>query len=126
MNPVPTPTAHSLSLARALAIVATVGINLSLVHYFALMEFPALLGSNELVALLVLGAYFLGLSLGYLVSDRLSRRQLLAIGFVTLLLHLSLPFSARWFAGTMARINLSGNTPPFVFLLVLFGIAPFY
>jgi spermidine synthase len=102
------------------------GCNLSLIHYVSLNELPAMLGSNELVALIVLAAYFLGLSGGYLISDKLSRRQLLGVGAATLGLHLTLPFSARWVAGTMWRINLQGLTPPFLFFLVLLGITPFY
>lgn len=108
------------------AIVFLAGLNLSLIHYVSLNELPSLLGSNELVALIVLAAYFLGLSGGYLISDKLSRAQLLAIGAATLALHVTLPFSARWVAGTMWRINLQGLTPPFLFFLVLLGITPFY
>ncbi|HEY2952194.1 MAG TPA: hypothetical protein VGK40_06415 [Verrucomicrobiae bacterium] len=126
MNPVPAQTAHSTSQARALAIVATVGINLSLVHYFALMEFPALLGSNELVALIALGAYFLGLSLGYLVSDRISRYGLTAIGIGTLMFYVTLPYLPRLMVGWFWEVQWPGVIPPFVFLIVLCGITPFY
>ncbi len=111
---------------RTRAIVAIAGANLSLIHYLTLTEFPSQLGSNELVLLIALCAYFLGLSIGYRISDRISRRGLLALGTATLALHCTLPFSARWFSGTMWRIHLAGNTPPFLFLLVLLGIAPFY
>src|SRR6266850_7849284 len=126
MSPVPAPTAHSPSQARALAIVATVGINLSLVHYFALMEFPALLGSNELVALIALGAYFLGLSLGYLVSDRISRHGVTAIGIGTLIFYVTLPYLPRLMVGWFWEVQWPGVIPPFVFLIVLCGITPFY
>lgn len=102
------------------------GINLTLVQYVTLNELPALVGSNEIAVLTALVAYFLGLSLGYLVSDRLSRAALLAIGIGTLLLHFSFPFLPRYIAGTFDRINLGGNILPFIFLLVLFGISPFY
>ena len=110
----------------ALAIAALAGANLSLIQFVALTEFPSLVGSNELVALIVLSAYFLGLSVGYLVSDKLGRGQLLAIGAATLALHATLPFSARWFAGTLWRTGHQGGIPPFLFLLALFGITPFY
>src|SRR4051794_21946598 len=68
------------------AIVFLAGLNLSLIPYVSLNELPSLLGSNELVALIVLAAYFLGLSGGYLISDKLSRPQLLAVGAATLAL----------------------------------------
>src|SRR5262249_19842195 len=41
-------------------------------------------------------------------------------------LHTTLPFSARWFAGTTWRFNLQGILPAFVFVLVFFGITPLY
>jgi predicted membrane-bound spermidine synthase len=106
--------------------VFVAGVNLSLVTFIALTELPSLLGSNELVALFVLGAYFLGLSGGYLLSDKLGRRGLLVLAGATLALHATLPFSARWLAGTMWRAGHPGITPPFVFFLVLLGITPFY
>jgi predicted membrane-bound spermidine synthase len=116
-----------LGLPRApFAVLLLAGVNLALIHYVALSDLAALLGSNELVALLVLFAYFLGLSAGYLVSDRLHRGQLLALGTFTLALHATLPFSARWITGTLWRVNLQGLTPPFLFLLVFAGITPFY
>ena len=71
LRPPSDPARHSRR--RSYAIVAVAGANLSLIHFVTLTEFPSLLGSNELVALIVLGAYFLGLSAGYLVSDKISR-----------------------------------------------------
>ena len=111
---------------RSVAILLVAGMNLTLVQYIGMKEFPALVGSNEIAVLTILVAYFLGLSLGYLVSDTLSRMALLTIGIGTLLLHCSMPFLPRYIAGTFARFNLGGNILPGVFFLVLFGIAPFY
>jgi spermidine synthase len=113
-------------LSRPSLLLFLAGASLTLAQYAVLQETATLVGSNEVVSLLVLGAYFLGLSLGYLVSDSLGRRSLIAIGACTLALHCTLPFSARYVAGTFARWNLGGNIPPFVFLLVLFGVSPFY
>ncbi len=119
LSPVPDPLRRRIILFLA-------GANLTLVQFLAMREFAALLGSNELVVLLVVAGYFLGLSAGYLVSRRLSRRTLLTLGIGTLVLHASLPFSVRWFSGAMASIDLAGNTPPFLFCLTLFGLTPFY
>lgn len=120
------PAAEARKTWRPYAILALAGANLTLVQFVAMKEFAALVGSNELVTLLVVAGYFLGLSAGYLISDLLSRRALLVLGGLTLALHASLPFSARWFAGAMGSINLAGNVPPFVFLLTMCGITPFY
>ena len=70
--------------------------------------------------------YFLGLSIGYRLSGRLSRRALLWLGGLTLALNATLPFSVRWFAGAMFAIHFDGTIPPAIFLLVLCGITPFY
>jgi len=114
-------TAPSASLVLVVA-----GASLGLAQFAALREYAALLGSNELVALVVLCAYFLGLSIGYRVSGLLSRRALIWLGGFTLALNATLPFSVRWFAGTMSWMNLEGTIPPAIFLLVLCGITPFY
>lgn len=111
---------------RPYAIVGVAGANLSLVHYVTLSEMGALLGASELVALLVLSAYFLGLSAGYLLSSRLTPRHLTALGAATLALHATLPFSARWAVATLWGLDLQALAPPFVFLLVLGGVTPFY
>lgn len=116
----------ALMPSRPFAILAIAGVNLTLIQFVAMREFASLVGSNELVLLVVVSGYFLGLSAGYLVSERLSRHALVALAAFTLLLHASLPFSGRWIAGSMAAINLGGNILPFVFLLMVFGITPFY
>lgn len=112
--------------SRPLVIVALAGINLTLIQFAAMRDFAPLLGSNELVLLVIVAGYFVGLSAGYLVSDRLGYRVLVALGVLTLALHASLPFSARWFAGTMATMGFGGSILPFVFVLMVFGITPFY
>lgn len=110
----------------AVLILVVAGASLSLAQFAALREYAALLGSNEIVALLVLCAYFLGLSIGYRVSDRISRRALIWLGGLTLALNTTLPYSVRWFAGTMSALEFDGTIPPAIFLLVLCGITPFY
>lgn len=112
--------------ARAGWILAIAGANLTIIQFVAMREFASLLGSNELVTLLVTAGYFLGLSAGYLISDGLSRRALLTLGATTLALHASLPFSARWAVGALVEAGFGGAVPPLVFLLVFAGITPFY
>ena len=111
---------------RYIPILLIAGANLTLIQFASIKEFASLAGANEIVLLLVITAYFLGLSLGYLISARLSIGTLAALGVATILLHSTLPFSARYLAGSLARINLGGNILPFIFLLVMFGITPFY
>ena len=103
---------------EAAPILVLAGFNLTLIQYVLLRELAALLGSNEIVAVLVAVAYFMGLALGYLVSDRLGRRALLGLALGTLALHLTMPFLPRYVAGALAGIDLLGAVPPFVFALV--------
>lgn len=107
-------------------ILVVAGASLSLAQFAALREYAALIGSNEIVALLVLCAYFLGLSIGYRVSGRLSRRALVWLGALTLALNATLPFSVRWFAGAMFSMEFASTIPPAIFVLVLCGMTPFY
>lgn len=102
------------------------GANLSLVQWLAIRELGPLIGSSELVVLLVVTAYFLGMSVGYLVADELSPRALRGLAAGTVAFHLSLPFSLRWLAGAFHAIGLAGNVPPLIFLAVLCGVSPFY
>ncbi len=111
---------------RARPILLLAGANLTLVQYAALRELGCLVGSNELVLVLLLTAYFLGLSIGYLLSDRLGTRALRVIGVFTVALFASLPFSVRYAAGALARLDLGGVVLPLLFVLALLGLSPFY
>jgi predicted membrane-bound spermidine synthase len=112
--------------SRAHAILLLAGANLTLVQYAALRELGWLVGSNEIVLVLLLAAYFLGLSVGYLVSDRLGPKALFRIGVATVALFATLPFSIRFGAGALAALGLGGLLLPLLFVLVLLGLSPFY
>lgn len=124
--PTATGAARVATPVRSFVILGIAGANLTLIQFVAMREFASLLGSNELVALLVAAGYFLGLSAGYLFSNRLSRRALVALGVATLALHLTLPFSARWFVGFLVAHGSGALVPPLVFVLTFAGITPFY
>ncbi len=91
--------------AKPLAIVFLGGLNLILVQWVLVRELTALLMGTELVVLLVTVMYFLGLSLGYLVSSRIPARALGAFGVITLALHLSLPIWFRLAAAGLAALQ---------------------
>jgi predicted membrane-bound spermidine synthase len=107
-------------------ILLLAGANLTIIQFVALREFASLVGSNEIVVLLVAAGYFLGLSVGYHGSDRLSSRALLGLGAATLALHATLPFSARWLVGALVAAGLGGTVPPLILLLAFAGLTPFY
>jgi predicted membrane-bound spermidine synthase len=116
----------SETTARAPLILLLAGANLTLVQYGGLRELGCIVGSNELVLVLLLTAYFLGLSLGYLLSDRLGARALRWIGVLTVALFASLPFGVRYIAGALAGLDLGGLLLPLLFVVVLLGLSPFY
>lgn len=125
--PPPAPgIARAATSVRSFVILGIAGANLTLIQFAAMREFASLLGSNELVTLLVAAGYFLGLSAGYLFSDRLSRRALAALGIATLALHATLPFSARWLVGFLVAHGSGAWVPPLVFVLAFAGLTPFY
>lgn len=101
-------------------------MNLTLVQWLAIRELGPLLGSSELVVLIIVVAFFSGMSIGYLVAPWLSRRWLIALALGTVAVHATLPFSTRVAAALFHAVNLAGNVPPLVFLLVLLGVSPFY
>ncbi|HLV36596.1 MAG TPA: hypothetical protein VKY59_15845, partial [Spirillospora sp.] len=71
------------------------GANLILIQWVMAREVTTLLLGTELVILLVATSYFVGISLGYLLSGRIGRRWLAPLGVLTLALHLSLPVTFR-------------------------------
>ncbi len=76
-------------------IVFFSGANLILVQWVLVREMTTLLLGTELVVLLTSVSYFVGVSIGYLLSRRIQRRWLAVVGTVTLLLHLTLPITFR-------------------------------
>lgn len=71
------------------------GANLILVQWVLVREVTTLLLGTELVILLISATYFLGISLGYLLSGRVNRRWLAPMGLLTFVLHLTLPVTFR-------------------------------
>ncbi len=111
---------------RRTGVLLLAGFNLTLVQFLAMREIAALVGSNELVVMFVAGGYFVGLSAGYLVSERLSPTTLAGLGLGSLLWHATTPFSVRAVSAWMISAGHSGFVPPFLGLLVVIGFGAFY
>jgi spermidine synthase len=71
------------------------GANLILVQWVLVREVTTLLLGTELVILLISVTYFIGVSVGYLLSGKVSRRWLVPLGVATFILHLTLPVTFR-------------------------------
>jgi len=106
-------------------ILFLAGLCLILLQFFMIREVTALLTGTELVIFLVAVAYFSGYSVGYILSDKLS---LLAIRRFTLLfwiIHLSLPFSLRYWMGSVAT-DLPSVAFVFIIFFTAFALSSFY
>lgn len=84
-------------------IVFFSGANLILIQWVTTREVTTLLLGTELVVLLTAISYFVGISIGYVLSGRIRRRWFPVMGIATLVLHLTLPISLRllvaWLGG---------------------------
>ncbi|MBK8023694.1 MAG: hypothetical protein IPK19_20220 [Chloroflexi bacterium] len=92
-------------LSIPILVVFLSGVNLVLVQWMLVRELTALLMGTELVVLLVTVMYFLGLSLGYMVSGSIPVRWLPRLGVAALILHLTLPIWFRMAAAGLASID---------------------
>ncbi len=112
--------------AAPFVIVFFGGANLILVQWVLVREVTTLLLGTELVILLISVTYFLGISLGYMLSGRVSRRWLAPLGVLTFSLHLTLPITFRllvtWL-GTQGAYWAAFLILPF---LIPFLISAFY
>ena len=111
---------------RAGLILALGGCNLVLIQWIMIRELTALLMGTELVALFVTGSAFLGYSVGYWLSSRLSDRVLRIVAVITLPLHLALPVLYRLIIGSLGQLAI--YRVGFVLLLAItpFAVTTFY
>jgi len=111
-------------------VLALGGCNLVLVQWVMVRELTALLMGTELVALFVTGSAFVGYSVGYLFSNRLSDRAVRLLATITLPIHLILPVAYRLIIATLSAAlpGTGGFRIGFVLLLALtpFVVSAFY
>jgi spermidine synthase len=82
-------------------------------------DFVTILYGEEVVIILVTAAFFSGLSIGYFLSLRFSKKDFETLFLCTAFLHLTFPFSYRILAVGIARADLSG----YWYLLLMFFYA---
>ena len=104
LQPLPLPLVD-WKQAVPFLIVFFSGANLMLIQWVMTRELTTLLLGTELVILLISVSYFVGVSIGYLLAGRISRRLLPALGVVTLLLHLTLPVTFRLVVSGLGSVN---------------------
>ncbi|MEO8608424.1 MAG: hypothetical protein ABI690_11100 [Chloroflexota bacterium] len=129
----PNKVSHKINLskiARAtkspVGIVFFGGMNLILVQWVLVREMTALLLGTELVVLLVSVAYFAGLSVGYMLAERVKRTWLAPMGVFTLVIHLTLPIWFRILVAWLDSIHAYAAAFLILPLLTPFVISAFY
>jgi spermidine synthase len=110
----------------SLIVVCFGGVNLMLIQWVLVRELTALLLGTELIVLVVSIAYFAGLSLGYVLGERIKRAWLVPLGVLTLALHLSLPFWLRLLTVALDLLNLEALALIGLPLLVVLTVPAFY
>lgn len=113
-------------LERPHFVLFLVGAALAVAQFVMVRDFVTVLYGEEVVIVLVTAAFFAGLSVGYALALRLSRRAFEWLFIASLFLHLSFPFSYRYLAAGFAKLNLGGIAYlPLLFVYALLFTAAF-
>jgi spermidine synthase len=107
-------------------IVFFSGANLILVQWVMTREMTTVLLGTEIVILLTSVSYFVGLSIGYMLSGRISRRWLPIMGVITLILHLTLPITFRLLVAWLGMNNAYWAAFLILPLITPFVVSMFY
>ncbi|MDH5510295.1 MAG: hypothetical protein OEZ32_08060 [Nitrospinota bacterium] len=107
------------------AILFLAGICLMLLQFFMIREISAILRGTEVVILLVTISYFTGYSVGYALSGSFSLAGLRLLALVFWMLHITLPFSLRYFSA-MLHERSPGWSFAFIIFFAMFLLSSFY
>jgi len=107
-------------------IVFFSGANLMLIQWVMTREMTTLLLGTELVILLISVSYFIGVSIGYGLAGRITRRWLPVLGVITLALHLTLPITFRVLVVWLGAQGAYGAAFLLLPLLTPFVVSMFY
>ncbi|MFQ5645680.1 MAG: hypothetical protein ACE5GM_02005 [bacterium] len=107
-------------------ILVLCGINLVIIQFVMIREFTAILYGEELIIVLVSAAYFSGWSVGYFISDYFSEENLKFYAYLTLVFHLSLPWSIRFSAARIYELGGRGWSLLAFLFAVSFLVSAFY
>ena len=108
------------------AVLFLSGVNLILIQFAMTRCLSSVFLGTEVVLFLIVFSYFMGFSAGYFLCDRMGPRGLLAFGLAQWLTHLTLPFSPRWLAGTLASWDMRVSALAACILLGGFWVSAFY
>ena len=115
-----------LSYNQLKVIIFIAGFNLILLQYFIVREFSNIISANELSILFVSAAYFIGFSVGYILSNKISFTALKLIGFVTFILHMIVFASIKFIASYLIFKGFSYEALLLLLLISSFLTSSFY
>ncbi len=106
-------------VSKTHCILVLVGISLSILQFILIRDFVAILYGEEITIAIVSAAFFVGISIGYLISRKLSQLNFERLFIGSLFLHLTFPFSYRYLAAWISQLPYSGIL--LIFWLLLFA-----
>lgn len=115
-----------LSYNQLKVIIFIAGFNLILLQYFIVREFSNIISANELSVLFISATYFIGLSVGYLLSNKISFTTLKLIGFVAFILHMIVFASIKFIASYLVFKGLSYEALLLLLVISSFLTSSFY
>ena len=95
------------------------GAALSIAQFVMIRDFVSILYGEEVVIVLVTASFFVGLSVGYVLSLKLSLAAFRVLFVVSVFVHLTFPFSYRYLGAWFGWLDLGG----YAYLALLFGYA---
>lgn len=115
-----------LSYNQLKVIIFIAGFNLILLQYFIVREYSNIISANELSILFVSAAYFIGFSVGYILSNKISFTALKLIGFVTFILHMIVFASIKFIASYLIFKGFSYEALLLLLFISSFLTSSFY
>ncbi len=100
--------AAGLGAGATYFILFLVGAALSIAQFVMIRDFVSILYGEEVVIVMVTASFFLGLSAGYLLANKLSLKAFRFLFIFSVFIHLTFPFSYRWIASWLAWSNAGG------------------
>lgn len=116
----------NISYNQLKIIIFIAGFNLILLQYLIVREYANIISANELSILFVGAAYFIGFSVGYILSNKISFSVLKLIGFVTFILHMIVFASIKFIASYLVVKGFSYEALLLLLFISSFLTSSFY
>lgn len=127
LRPIAVPLEKEQYSAKAVkAILFFAGFNSILLQFFLTREFSVILAASEVTVLIVAAAFFVSYSVGYGLSQFLSRGFLAPVALFTFLIHMVLLIFSRPLAGYLIQAGYGTSVLWGLLFITAFFAAPLY